>query len=249
MMANCYEPTTLFKRAGVYFIANIRYQMLKKNQNFIAIVVGRSGCLDQETEIKLWKGEKIIYKKLKDCPKLIDVPSYDFKTKTFHKQCANVTPSGIKPCYKISFSDGSDVIASEDHIFFKHKGQPITVKELRDHYWNPRRRGEGQKERILLATKSCLANENGFYGHHHTEEYKLKKHKAEWETGIRAYNRPIILNQLPKQCQVCAKPKQIVHHKDGNRHNNELSNLQTMCYSCHSKLHWGWRKSQTQAKG
>ena len=163
-IANTYEPTVLYKRAGVYFIANIRYQMLKKNKNFIAIIVGKSGCLDQNTEIKLWKNQKIIYKKLKDCPKFVDVPSYNFQTKKVTNQMAQVSLSGIKPCYKITFGDGSYVVASEDHIFFKHKGKPITVKELRDHYWNPRKKGQGEKERIMLATKNFLANENGFYG-------------------------------------------------------------------------------------
>lgn len=34
------------------------------------------------------------------------------------------------------------------------------------------------------------------------------------------------------------QPKEIVHHKDGNRHNNSPDNLQVMSQSDHMKLHW-----------
>lgn len=30
-----------------------------------------------------------------------------------------------------------------------------------------------------------------------------------------------------------------VHHKDGNRNNNSLDNLETLCANCHHKEHWG----------
>ena len=29
----------------------------------------------------------------------------------------------------------------------------------------------------------------------------------------------------------------LVHHKDKNRENNELNNLEWVCFSCHAKIH------------
>jgi hypothetical protein len=42
-------------------------------------------------------------------------------------------------------------------------------------------------------------------------------------------------------CQMCKKipalDKLVVHHKDRNRKNNSLTNLITLCRSCHGKIH------------
>lgn len=39
-------------------------------------------------------------------------------------------------------------------------------------------------------------------------------------------------------CEICGKKgKMDIHHKDCNPHNNDLSNLQILCRSCHMKIH------------
>ena len=43
---------------------------------------------------------------------------------------------------------------------------------------------------------------------------------------------------LKDGCELCGSKKNLlVHHKDKDRHNNNLSNLQTLCESCHNKVH------------
>jgi len=43
-----------------------------------------------------------------------------------------------------------------------------------------------------------------------------------------------------KQCEVCGDTHNVVvHHIDGNRENNDLSNLVPVCDSCHKSIHWG----------
>jgi 5-methylcytosine-specific restriction endonuclease McrA len=43
-----------------------------------------------------------------------------------------------------------------------------------------------------------------------------------------------------KRCQICGSNKNlIVHHIDGNRANNKISNLVVLCQSCHLKIHRG----------
>lgn len=45
-----------------------------------------------------------------------------------------------------------------------------------------------------------------------------------------------------KKCQLCGFDKEaalVVHHKDQNRSNNEISNLQVLCANCHYLIHEG----------
>lgn len=56
---------------------------------------------------------------------------------------------------------------------------------------------------------------------------------------------------LPKECQECGllhrRPE--VHHKDGNRENNELSNLIRLCPSCHKKAEYAVGRTKKGEKG
>lgn len=55
-----------------------------------------------------------------------------------------------------------------------------------------------------------------------------------WITGIQGYRRLV----KKTVCVYCGSTKYLlVHHKDGNRYNNELSNLIIVCKSCHQKHH------------
>lgn len=53
--------------------------------------------------------------------------------------------------------------------------------------------------------------------------------------------RKIALVNKPKKCELCGKEDKSrrihVHHKDKNRNNNDLGNLQVVCSKCHSLLH------------
>jgi len=42
-----------------------------------------------------------------------------------------------------------------------------------------------------------------------------------------------------RKCSICGETnRQIdIHHKDQNRKNNKIENLQVLCASCHAKLH------------
>ena len=42
-----------------------------------------------------------------------------------------------------------------------------------------------------------------------------------------------------QSCNTCGSTDNLdVHHKDRNYKNNEMKNLETLCHSCHMKLHW-----------
>jgi endogenous inhibitor of DNA gyrase (YacG/DUF329 family) len=59
-------------------------------------------------------------------------------------------------------------------------------------------------------------------------------------TGVSNY-RDIAFRELPKKCNRCGYdeyPEIVqVHHKDGNRDNNNISNLEPLCPNCHAIEH------------
>jgi len=55
---------------------------------------------------------------------------------------------------------------------------------------------------------------------------------------------------LKECCAICGTTEHLqVHHLDRNIKNNSLSNLETLCQSCHMKLHWRLRRLSKNAKG
>jgi len=59
------------------------------------------------------------------------------------------------------------------------------------------------------------------------------------EGQSKGYYHRIARNFVNQSCSICGNIKNLdVHHKDRNWENNEPSNLETLCHSCHMKLHW-----------
>jgi 5-methylcytosine-specific restriction endonuclease McrA len=58
------------------------------------------------------------------------------------------------------------------------------------------------------------------------------KNNNNYKNGISTYAQ-----KKKGKCQSCGSTKNLmVHHKDGNRKNNDASNLKTLCWSCHEKI-------------
>jgi len=58
-----------------------------------------------------------------------------------------------------------------------------------------------------------------------------------WKNGIGIYNKKAF-NHLPHICNRCGEGEDLlVHHKDHDRGNNELSNLEILCKGCHQHHH------------
>ncbi len=55
--------------------------------------------------------------------------------------------------------------------------------------------------------------------------------------------RAIAFRVYPKKCNRCSFDKHsaaiVVHHKDRNRENNDIQNLEVLCANCHAIEHWG----------
>lgn len=62
------------------------------------------------------------------------------------------------------------------------------------------------------------------------------KNNNNYKDGISNY-RQKAFEKYGRKCSKCGSIKNLmVHHIDGNRHNNNLSNLRVLCWSCHEKI-------------
>lgn len=79
------------------------------------------------------------------------------------------------------------------------------------------------------------------------QEIKDKISETLTKTGIGNY-RKVALKRLKHSCVKCGVTNLkvlIVHHKDRNRQNNNLDNLEFLCRNCHFLEHVNeWRKSR-----
>ena len=74
------------------------------------------------------------------------------------------------------------------------------------------------------------------------QKYIKEIQPAHYGTGTKKY-RVYALNKLVNECNRCKYSANLaalhVHHKDRNRNNNELDNLEILCANCHSIEHRG----------
>jgi gamma-glutamyl phosphate reductase len=76
-----------------------------------------------------------------------------------------------------------------------------------------------KSDKRLFCSKTCSA--------------KYNNKKTKFKSGIALYRKA-----KKNKCELCdAVQFLLVHHKDKNRYNNRLNNLQTICASCHLKIH------------
>lgn len=68
----------------------------------------------------------------------------------------------------------------------------------------------------------------------------IEDRSANWINGSKSYRDIMIRRDLISNCYICKiKEKRIlvIHHKDKNRSNNNLSNLVCLCLNCHFLVH------------
>lgn len=89
-----------------------------------------------------------------------------------------------------------------------------------------------QFEQIKGATRSTQFCTHKCAMDYLNKHQKLDKHPS-WRGGVTAYRR-----FRKDQCERCGSRRHLlVHHRDENRKNNDQSNLETLCKSCHQQHH------------
>ena len=79
------------------------------------------------------------------------------------------------------------------------------------------------------------------------QKERLGEKSPSFKTGIGIYREIMKRNNIPFICNKCNVPLDAskpfswcTHHIDGNRYNNDLSNLEYLCKSCHQLEHKCW---------
>lgn len=135
---------------------------------------------------------------------------------------------------------------------FELNASETRVKKGEVHYCSAKCRDEGRKTGKVISCKQCgkqfYSIRNEFcsqkcaraYRSDHIDHkiYKENGYLVKYENGYNKkgnvkIHRAIMEEKLGRRLS----PDEIVHHKDGNRLNNDISNLEVMSRGDHSRLH------------
>jgi endogenous inhibitor of DNA gyrase (YacG/DUF329 family) len=145
---------------------------------------------------------------------------------------ANRITSNQKYCSKKCYRES---IKRKQRIYEKRYIERIGIEEYRRrrNEYSKRVRRERKGNCIICGKKLPLWHRK-FCGRKECEEIRLKNLALNCKyngNGIKALKRDNFL------CQNCYTNKNLkIHHIDGNRKNNQLENLITLCSKCHSIL-------------
>ena len=104
-----------------------------------------------------------------------------------------------------------------------------------------------KRKGLKFCSARCRNNYNSYQYHLKRGRYKcpgvgsggnqLRENNHQYKNGIGSY-RKIAFSFKEAICERCGdKNYLLVHHKDSNRSNNELQNLEILCKKCHQKHH------------
>jgi len=111
------------------------------------------------------------------------------------------------------------------------------------HYRNPRLHIYCSETclRYAMCQRAIESGRKKLYAKADYEKHKeeiLRKQKIAWDRRNFGGNRLKAIERDSYKCTMCGFMEGLhVHHKDKNRKNNSLENLQTLCAGCHSRIH------------
>jgi hypothetical protein len=100
-------------------------------------------------------------------------------------------------------------------------------------YRTPRDFRKSRSERFFCSVGCHCSWEN--------ENVRCGVNAPNWIVGVNAYRALLKRAGVKVKCRKCDitdKRVLTVHHKDGNRKNNSLENLEWLCRNCHCIIHW-----------
>lgn len=147
--------------------------------------------------------------------------------------------AGVRQTYKITLEDGRFVSVTDNHKFPTQRGK-IMCKDLRIgedglYVQMPYEKTDSQRYNFTdMRGKDWIKNNSEHLNSRkgHMGFVKTNGESSKFES-FREKNGGFGI------CKNCGKEGRLeIHHRDGNRRNNENENLISICASCHKKIHY-----------
>lgn len=164
---------------------------------------------------------------------------------------------GIRRTYKVTVEGGASISVTENHKFPTDKGE-LMLKDMKVGDSIPVNIGYHAEDTMYVFTDKGISNSK-YHAQSESfrEKYVLNSQKGaqgfvskETSTSFTQlqYYKTYLMKDRCEQCD-CSDKKLEVHHIDGCHGNNDFNNLQTVCVSCHKKLHYGMGRTKMGRKG
>jgi hypothetical protein len=155
----------------------------------------------------------------------------------------DIQPAGVQPVYEVLLENGSSIRVTINHKFPTTQGIK-TVEELI---------GQLDQGPILYTCgeyeKSDFAKINSFSGVKQHERVHGGPGKATTNGSFTEFKKNDKL--IPRVCADCKKKKSRLelHHKNGDRTDSSIQNLERLCVSCHKKREYAAGRTKRGQKG
>lgn len=153
--------------------------------------------------------------------------------------------SGIRRVYKVTTESGRSINVTMNHKFPTPKGK-FMLAQLK----------VGDELYVNNGYEETPYNENWGFKTGVGTNYPMKGQcgfsKKDYAPSVE-FDK-FISNHIGMSCEVCGKEydesiRFEAHHKDGDHSNNDLSNLQWLCVSCHKKAHYKMGRNRMGDRG
>lgn len=197
-------------------------------------------------------GQLDLYKKYKHQNHYGYGLSFDYDRRIRPNIIRDIQPAGIRPVYRVTLTDGSYIDTTLNHKFPTNKGT-LTLDEIKNNLNEIKLLKCGQYEptnfreknrfskRLVQLCMSHMKKVNQAFG---PDNY------AYTNGSFTEFNKADEI--LPMECQHCgAGPSARLekHHKNGDRTNSAIANLERLCSSCHKKADYKLGRTRRGQKG
>jgi len=158
----------------------------------------------------------------------------------------DIRQAGVRKTYEVTTKSGASIICTDNHKFPTTNGK-VKLEELKiGDLLYVKGKYEKNKTKYLLTDGNFEKNipKKGQIGFQKMKDGAYVHYRTKRENCVKA----------KEPCAICGEVysdniRFEVHHKDGNRLNNDYDNLQWLCVSCHKKEHYKKGRRKAFEKG
>ena len=236
----CISGDEILKSIGVPFKYTIKEFWLLKNDKSYAKSRGMMSAYDKLNDKKRGYGYSW---------------SLGDNDRLYKNKIKDIRYVGVKPIYRMRLINGATIDVTLNHKFPTNKGEKrledLIIGEDKIFY----NIGYKQEDSVYRFTDIGVNNPN-YHKSNSVENYKLNSEKGvegftkRENSSLNKFNNYKLFHKKD-YCEICnnKNSKLEIHHIDNDHGNNEITNLQTLCISCHKKEHYKMGRNKIGMKG